>query len=168
MFNHYKDRFYYVALKMTGLEHASEETVQEVFIQIWKQRESLAGVENPDAYFFTILYRQVYQFYKKTALEKKLELAIAEAPISKNFTDETVMAKESERLINEAVSRLPAQQQLVFKLSKQEGLSREEIAAQMNISPNTVRNHLAEAMKSIRIYLSDLALFSGIMMGFLK
>ena len=165
LFDHYRDRFYYVALKMTGLEDIAEETAQEVFIQIWRQRVSLAEVENPDAYFFTVLYRQVYQFYKKTAMEKKLRMAIAEAPYAKNFTDETILAKESERFINEAVSKLPAQQQIVFKLSKQEGLSREQIATQLNISPNTVRNHLAEAMKFIRTYLNDLALFSGIMVS---
>ncbi len=165
LFDHYKDRFYYVALKMTDREDIAEETAQEVFIQIWKQRNSLSDVENPDAYFFTILYRQVYQFYKKTALEKKLKMTIAETPFAKNFTDETILAKESERFINEAVSRLPAQQQLVFKLSKEEGLSREQIATQLNISPNTVRNHLSEAMKSIRAYLSDLALVSGIVIS---
>ena len=168
LFDHYRDRFYYVALKMTGLEDVSEETAQEAFIQIWKQRTSLAEVENPDAYFFTILYRQVYQFYKKRAVEKKLKMAIADSPLSKNYTDEAVLAKESERLINGAVSRLPPQQQTVFKLSKQEGLTREQIAEQMNISPNTVRNHLGEAMKSIRTYLNDLALFSGIVTSFLS
>lgn len=162
LFDHYKDRFYWVALKMTGLEVIAEEMTQEVFIQIWKQKDAVAEIENPDAYFFTVLYRQVYRFYKKTAVEKKMKLAVAEAPFAKNFTDETVLAKESERFIHEAVLRLPSQQQLVFKLSKQEGLSREQIARQLNISPNTVRNHLAEAVKNIRTYLNDLTLFFGI------
>ena len=168
LFDHYKDRFYYVALKMTSLDDIAEEIVQEVFIQLWRQRSSLFSVENPDAYFFTVLYRQVYQYYRKVALDKKVHLALQDSPLAKNTTDETVLARESEQFIREAVSRLPAQQQLVFKLSKEEGLSREEIADKMQISPNTVRNHLAQGMRSVRTYLQDLALISGIISTFLS
>lgn len=168
LFDHYKDRFYYVALKMTSLEDIAEETVQEVFIQLWRQRTSLANVENPDAYFFTVLYRQVYQYYRKMALDKKLHLALQESLLAKNTTDETVLSRESEQFIREAIARLPAQQQEVFKLSKEDGLSREEIAEKMQISPNTVRNHLAQAMRSVRTYLHDLAIISGIISNFLS
>ncbi|MEO6684062.1 MAG: RNA polymerase sigma-70 factor [Ginsengibacter sp.] len=168
LFDYYKDRFYYVALKMTNLEDIAEETVQEVFIQLWRQRSGLAEVENPDAYFFTVLYRQVYQYYRKAALDKKLILALEDSPRAKNSTDEFILAKEKEQFIREAVGRLPAQQLQVFKLSKEEGLSREEIADKMQISPNTVRNHLAQAMRSVRTYLNDLALFAGIAGSFLS
>lgn len=155
LFDHYKDRFYYVVLKMTGLEDIAEETVQEVFINIWRQRESLQEIKDPDAYFFTIVYRQVYRFYKKQALEKKLRQFVSESSESRNFTEENVLAKERERFIHEAVARLPTQQKRVFELSKLEGLSREQIAEQLEISPNTVRNHMAEGMKSVRTYLKN-------------
>jgi RNA polymerase sigma-70 factor (ECF subfamily) len=47
---------------------------------------------------------------------------------------------------------MPPQQRLVYKLAKQEGWSREEIAERLNISPNTVRNHLAAAVEFLRSY----------------
>ncbi len=155
LFDHYRDRFYWVVFKMTGLEDIAEETVQEVFINIWRQRESLAEIKDPDAYFFTIVYRQVYRFYKKQALEIKLRQFVSESPESKNVTEENVLEKERERFIQEAVARLPTQQKRVFELSKLEGLSREQIAEEMEISPNTVRNHMAEGMKSVRAYLKN-------------
>ena len=167
LFDHYKDRFYYVVLKMTGLEDIAEETVQEVFINIWRQRESLSEIKDPDAYFFTIVYRQVYRFYKKQAMEKKLMQFVSESSESKNFTDENVLAKERERFINEAIARLPTQQKIVFELSKLEGLSREQIAEKLEISPNTVRNHMAEGMKSVRAYLKNSLLHSIVLWFFL-
>lgn len=153
LFDAYKARFYAVAFKLTRTNSIAEELVQDVFLRIWLSRAQLPSVENPESYFFTILYRQIFKHFKKLALEQKLLKLIAESPAFQNITDETVLAQESARLINEAVSKLPPQQQLVFKLNKQDGLSRDQIAEMLHLSPNTVRNHLAEAFKFIRAYL---------------
>lgn len=138
---------------MTSSRIVAEEVVQDVFLRIWKSRSQLQAVENIQSYLFTILYREIYKQLKKLALEQKLLKLIAESPVFGNITDERILAQESERLINEAVSKLPPQQQIVFKLNKQDGLNRDQIAERLQISPNTVRNHLAEALKFIRAYL---------------
>jgi len=128
----------------------AQEIVQDIFMKIWQKRSMLPGLVNPESYFFTCLYRRIYRHYKKLALERKLLQVIAESPSFQNITDEVINASESERLIRMAVAKLPPQQQLVFKLSKQEGLSREQIAEKLHISPNTVRNHLAHAIQFIK------------------
>jgi RNA polymerase sigma-70 factor (ECF subfamily) len=158
LFNSYKNRFYAVVLKMTRSDTIAEEMVQEIFLKIWQNRAQLVHIDNPDAYFFTALYRQVFRHYKKLSLERKLLSLIAQSPTFRNITDETVLAHESSRLINEAIAKLPPQQQLVFRLSKVDGLSREQIAEQLHISPNTVKNHLADAIKSIKSHLGNAAL----------
>ena len=162
LFDEYKDRFYSVSLKMTGNSDLAQEMVQDIFVKIWKNRATLPDIQNPDAYLLTALYRQIFKYYKKLALERKLLRVIAESPAFQNITDETVLARESERLINEAISKLPQQRQLVFRLSKQDGLTRDQVAEKLNISPHTVRNHMAEAIKFIRAYLKHAA-FIGMM-----
>lgn len=157
-FDAYKNRFYAVVLKMTGSDATAEELVQEVFLRIWQSRQLLVGVDNTDAYFFTAVYRLVFRHYKKVAQERKLLATLADADESDHNTDESILAAESKRLIDEAVSRLPVQQQKVFKLTRQEGLSREQVAEHLHISPNTVRNHLADATRFIREYLNRAAL----------
>jgi RNA polymerase sigma-70 factor (family 1) len=159
-FDLYKSRFYSVTLKMTRSDSLAQEIVQEIFMKIWQNRSTLPGLVNPDSYFFTCLYRRIYRHYKKLALERKLLQVIAESPTFQNITDETINANESERLIKMALAKLPPQQQLVFKLSKQDGLSREQIAEKLQISPNTVRNHLAHAIQFIK---SDLRTASFIL-----
>ena len=143
---------------MTRSDLVAEEIVQEVFISIWQNRALLTGIDNPGTYFFTAVYRRVYRHFKKLTLDRALMKVIAEADQFKNITDETILGREKERLINEAIAKLPPQMQLVFRLGKQEGLSREQIAEQLKISPNTVRNHMLEAMKAIRSYLDNAAL----------
>ncbi|MBN9383776.1 MAG: sigma-70 family RNA polymerase sigma factor [Chitinophagaceae bacterium] len=157
-FDRYRDRFYAVALKMTRSDDVAQEMVQDIFMKIWQNRAFLDRITKPDTYFFTALYRQIYRHYKKLALERRLLKLIAESPTFRNITDETILAQESERLINEAITRLPKQQQIVFRLSKQDGLSREQIAEKLHISPNTVRNHLSDAIQSIKAYLNHVAL----------
>jgi RNA polymerase sigma-70 factor (ECF subfamily) len=61
-----------------------------------------------------------------------------------------VIASESDRLIMEAIEKLPAQQKQIFAMSRWEGLSREEIPARLQISSNTVKNHLYQAIKFIK------------------
>lgn len=168
LFDLYKERFYAVVLKMTRSDEVAKDIVQEVFTNIWSKRESLVDITNPSSYFFTAVYRRVYHHFRKIALERKLLEAIPAVKESVNTTDEMVLANESSQLISTAISKLPRQQQLVFKLAKQEGLSRADIAQQLQISPNTVKNHLAEALKFIRTFLHNSAFTFLIAFWFFK
>ena len=98
-------------------------------MNIWSKRESLVNVDNPSSYFFTAVYRRVYHHYRKIALEKKLLRVAPPVKESVNTTEEMVIAHESSELISRAIDKLPPQQQLVFKLCKQERKSREDVAA---------------------------------------
>ncbi|MEO6135151.1 MAG: sigma factor, partial [Ginsengibacter sp.] len=62
LFDIYKERFYFVALKMTGSDEIAQDIVQDVFMNIWRKRESLLAIDTPSSYFFTIVYRRVYQY----------------------------------------------------------------------------------------------------------
>jgi RNA polymerase sigma-70 factor (family 1) len=154
-FDLYKERFYAVVLKMTRSDLVAEEIVQEVFLNIWLKREKLVFIENPSSYFFTAVYRRVYSYYRKLAREEKIKGVLSQSKAFENSTEELIFARESQLLISTAIGKLPSQQQVIFKLSKQEGLSREEIAEQLQLSPNTVKNHLSCAVKTIRALLRN-------------
>lgn len=155
LFDAYKDRFYAVALKMTGCETVAQEMVQELFIKIWENRSTLTYINNIEAYLFTALYRKVFRYFKRKSAEYKyLQLLGQSTDVSNNTTD-VLQYKESEQLINEAIAKLPPQQQMVFRMNKQDGLSRQEIAQKLRLSPNTVRNHLTAATQFVRTYLKN-------------
>lgn len=153
LFDTYKERFYAVALKMTRSDETAEDIVQEVFMSIWVNRENLLKVDNPSAYFFTAVYRRIYQYYRRLSYERKFLQSVSAAKESENTTDEMVLANEYKAWISKAITRLPPQQKLVFRLSKEEGMNREDIARQLDISPNTVKNHLTNARKLIQAFL---------------
>ena len=67
------------------------------------------------------------------------------------------------------IDQMPPRQRLIYKLAKQEGWSREEIAKGLNISPNTVRNRLAAAIEFLRNYFrknASIIIWTAIWMSF--
>lgn len=154
IFERYKKRVFAVALKMLKSETEAEEIVQDVFLSIWLSKEKLSNIDDPEAYLFTITYNTIYAYLKKASRNKQLlNSIIGHLTQIQNVTDETIALHETGKLIYEAVQQLPLQQRTVYVLCKQEGLSYDEIAEHMHLSRNTVRNHLAEAMKTIRAFL---------------
>ena len=64
---------------------------------------------------------------------------------------------------DQAVDRLPSQQKKVYHLIKEHGMKREEAAVELNLSPETVKRHLSEAMQFIRVYcLSHLGVYGAL------
>jgi RNA polymerase sigma-70 factor (family 1) len=156
IFNRYKIRLYSVAFKITRSEILAEEVMQEILMTIWLKRSLLPNIQKPSAYLFTMVYNSSYLHFKKRAVEESFKTkAIGRMMESCNETQELLDARESQNIIARAANQLPSQQQLIYNLSKEQGLNRQEIAERLGISPNTVRNHLNEALKSIRIYFQE-------------
>jgi len=91
---------------------------------------------------------------RKLATEAKL-LDQVWLQISKvqNSTEEQLNAKESQELIHQALVQLSPQKQKIFQLSRYEGLNHEQIADHLSLSKSTVKNHIVETLRHIKIYL---------------
>jgi RNA polymerase sigma-70 factor (ECF subfamily) len=131
----------------------AEDVTQEVFLIIWDSRASLKKVANPDGYLFVLTRnRIVAEFRKKVklAMLDDLEQTRKDAGLMPNQLMEN---KETSALIRSALNEMPLQQRKVFELGKLEGLKYEEIARQLNISPNTVKVHMVQALSFIRTFI---------------
>jgi RNA polymerase sigma-70 factor (ECF subfamily) len=131
----------------------AEDVTQEVFLIIWDSRASLKKVANPDGYLFVLTRnRIVAEFRKKVklAMLDDLEQTRIDAGLMPNQLMEN---KETSALIRSALNEMPPQQRKVFELGKLEGLKYEEIARQLNISPNTVKVHMVQALSFIRTFI---------------
>jgi RNA polymerase sigma-70 factor (family 1) len=153
-FDFYKERFYSSALKMTHSCEIAEEIVQEVFVSLWVKRARVAASVNPEAYLFAMLHNAIYSHFRKLALEKAMKNKMKEAYdyIDLNPVEDRLLAKQDMEMFESVISQLPSQQRIIYKLSRQEGLSRQEIASHLHISPHTVKNHLLQAVRFICVY----------------
>jgi len=151
IFYHYTNRIHPFIKKITRSEEVTEEIVQDVFVSLWKSREKLMEIDNYAAYIFTIATNKTFNYLKSKARKEKHLNELTK--VNKNFTNNTQEAielHETRELVGQLVRQLPPQKKLIYQLTREEGLSHDEIAQQLHISKNTVKNHLVETLKFLR------------------
>lgn len=152
IFNSYKKRLSFFVLKITKSETLTEEVVQSTFIKLWTNRSTLDKIDNPKAYIFTIATNAALDHLKKKLHESNMrrEVMRTAQELKHNNIEEMIFLNESQSILVRAIEQLPPQRQLIYNLSRNEGKNYQEIAEQLKISKNTVRNQLVEALRSLR------------------
>lgn len=154
--------YYYALLKpfvwkFSTVEANREEIIQESFFRIWLHREQLPEVENVRAWVFTVAARVSLghirkQFREETKINKLLQQT---GEVSESHTPITSLhLAEINRLIRDAVERLSPQRRAIFRMSREDKLKPSEIADQLGISVQTVRNTLTVVLAQIRTHLA--------------
>jgi RNA polymerase sigma-70 factor (family 1) len=154
LYNQYKNAVYGTALKITKSKTLAEETVQDVFLKIWQNHENLAEITNFENYLFIISRNHIFDMLKKIARDTSLVTDINYKSVSSNDTDTHIKDQQYAVILNEIVEQLPPQQQKVYKMAKWEGLSHQKIGEDLGISTETVKKHMAQALKFVRIKIS--------------
>ena len=154
LYTNYKDRLLFFATKFLKTEDYAEDVLQDVFSNLWVGRQLI----NPDipfgAYLFTIVknrvLNQIRDLEKQQVLrEKMLECAVDYDEV----TLDEVMTDDLRGVIQKAFASMTPRQKEVFRLSREGQLSYKEIAERLDISVNTVHEHVAAALHIIRTYL---------------
>lgn len=135
-------RFAYHYLKS---EHDAEELVQDVFMKLWDKRLLLDGSGNIRSYIFKVAVNSIYDFIRRKNVEQAfLEFASGKDTLTEGTWDEVVY-NDMLAQIHFLMDKMPEQRKRIFKLSREKGLSNEEIAEMLGLSKRTVENQLYRA-----------------------
>jgi len=137
--------------RLTESHFLSQEIVQDVFLKIWQNRETLASVKSFRSYLFIVSKNQALNALKSLVRER-----LKNEKWEKDNLDHFELLDQKQyyySLLDEAIDRLPPQQQRVYLLNKQHKFKYKEIAKMMNISPETVKKHLQQAISSITTFI---------------
>ena len=144
-------RVYQLAFRFLKDASWSEEIVQDVFLKLWLNREGLDDQGNLWLYLYVITKRlclnKLREIRKSPVLFEQLMSGIE---VAGRPPEEQLMAAELEQQALRLIATLPKQQQRIYKLSREEGLSHHEIAEKLGLSPNTVKNHMVQALKTLK------------------
>jgi RNA polymerase sigma-70 factor (ECF subfamily) len=158
LFYAYLDILQTFIMKLTRSATDTEEVVQETFMRLWMGRDKLTEVRSLHAWIYTIAANECYKFLKKRS-SREQGLApidnLGEADRGDDAVVEGLDLKEVHQLVIQAVGRLPAQRRRIYQMSRDEGMKIAEIAEQLGISPNTVKNTLVMSLGFIRKYLAE-------------
>lgn len=151
---HYGKLFHYL-LRVTKSKEMAEEIAIDIFVKLWVGRELIQDIRHLDAFLQKVAHNKALDFFRVAARDARLHKLIRKEMESsrEQEADHKLLDSEYQHLVHKAIDRLTPQRKMVFTLSRIEGLTHDEIAQRLQLSRNTVRNTIAESLKSIRQFL---------------
>jgi RNA polymerase sigma-70 factor, ECF subfamily len=161
VFNAYYQKLVYFAKEFVCDGETARELVQETFVKLWEIHEDIKPDSNPGALLYTILRNKSLNYLKQLSVRRKYEEReqklhdefLFNSSILGNKVFDLVIFNELQEHIENALNTLTPRSREVFELSRDQGLKYREIAEKLEISVNTVENHMVDVLKKLREYL---------------
>lgn len=149
LYERYWKKLYYQAARKTDSLPDAQEIVQNIFTSLWLRRRQLQIESHVSSYLAVAVKYKVFKYlaqkYKREAFHQHSEWIDFD-----NSTEDWLQFEELRVRLDQLVSKLPEKCQLIFKLSREQGLTYKQIADELHISVKTVETQLSRALKKIR------------------
>lgn len=150
----YKNRLIYFAMRFLKSREYAEDVFQDAFTVIWQGRRFINPDTSFSSYLYTIVRNRVLNQLRDLDNQDKLkEQILAQAVDYTEDTKHRIMADDLRHLIACAMQQLTVRQREVFRMSREEQMSHQEIADALGISINTVQEHISTSLRVLRVYL---------------
>jgi RNA polymerase sigma-70 factor (ECF subfamily) len=137
----------------------AEDIVQEVFIKLWDERNKIHIVGSLQSYLYKMSHNlSINKLQHFATAKNKVNRTISEEEWQfikdtyqiDSYVIENIEKEDTDVIIRQVIASLPEKCREVFILSRYENLDNNEIAQRLNISVNTVRSHIYQALEIIR------------------
>lgn len=153
MVQHNWNTIYSHALAYLKSVEKAEETTQDIFMRVWKARENLPGVNSLKDYLFIVARNQIYNEARKKI--GQLYLPLNDQGASHASPVQEAEFKETYQLLLRGIEQLPEQRRKVFKMSRLDGMSNEQIAIALGMHKDTVYQYIVKALSFLKVYLKE-------------
>lgn len=155
LFFSYQPRLVYFLTGLTHDKEVSRDMAQDIFLALWRDREKLKEIKSFSSYLFQMARFTVYDYFDRLSISEKYTHELLKNPVIAESEEERLFVRELQSIINQTVSQMSPQRQRVYRMSREEGLSNEEIAHRLGLNKRTVENHLTASLAILRkvIYL---------------
>ena len=168
LYKKYCKKIYKFGYSILKSREDSENLVQDVFLKLWENRHKVEKNESVRSYLFTITYNSAISIIREKSRESQfLEYLKCIQVITEDPVNVGIEYNELTLKLDEVIKALPQRQKEVYMLHRFNGLKYNEIATRLNISVNTIENHMSLALKTIRSKLSEYSLIFTIYFYFL-
>lgn len=135
----------------------SRDIAQNIFAKIWTMRESMPEIRSFGAFLYRLSRNAAIDYCRR----KHIHISIADNydDLGDTAPDEEFFAREKNIQYLNCLQKMPERRREVFTLSREQGLSNEEISRRLGISRKTVENHINAALRELRKVVSSITVF---------
>lgn len=155
IFNKYWPTVYSAALVIAKSPSLAEDISQEVFTKLWETKEKARDIENVKAFLFIAARNLIINRLSRQKVEDAYRAYQLHHSAEISHGGHDLDYQQLEQRLRSAIRQLPSRQQRAFLLSREQGLTYEQIAEQMQISRDTVKEHIVKALASLRKSLHE-------------
>ncbi|PID92159.1 MAG: RNA polymerase subunit sigma-70 [Bacteroidetes bacterium] len=152
LFYTYREALLRFVVSIVKIESDAEDIVQHVFATLWSKRKSIDSSKRFSSFLFTIAKNSALNALRSAQSNNAFlkEQIWQQIELERCFTDEAIEHDELLHQIQDSLGKLTPQQRKIFQLSREKGLSHDEIAKKLGLSKNTVKNHISQAILLIK------------------
>ncbi|MBL7737502.1 MAG: RNA polymerase sigma-70 factor [Chitinophagaceae bacterium] len=151
LYNHYCAGVHAFALQWVHSAVIAEDITQDIFLKIWESRERMPEIRSFKNYLFIVTRNHVLNTLKKASSSKAVFSEIFHHyRQAQNITEESLQSKEYLHFIRSRLEALPSRSREVFQLCRENTRSYEEVARELGISRNAVKNRMVYTMKILK------------------
>jgi RNA polymerase sigma-70 factor (family 1) len=154
LFRRYFNKLYQFSLKLIKDEAVVESLVLDLMLQLWQKSDQLDQSLNIAPYLFTAMKNKVFNHTRKKYLQTvPLEELTNQYPTVS--ADGELEARELAAVYQSMVAQLSPQRKKVFQMSREQEMTHKEIATELQLSLNTVENHISASIRFLRQNLKN-------------
>ncbi len=155
LFNKYYPFVFQYLLKIVKSKEIAEEMASDIFMKLWLGKEMIVEIQTMPAFLRKVCTNKAIDFFRYSSRRQQIQ-QLVQRELNKQVSqpsDYQLLDHEYQTLLSQAINQLSPQRKLVFSLSREEGLTHEQIAEKLQLSRNTVRNTVVESLKLVRDFL---------------
>ena len=117
----------------------AEDLAHDIFLKLWETRESIGHIKSFRSYLFRMTKNAVFDIFEHKNVQTRYEQRLLH--VEDLLTDDIsakVATEDLLMIIDMAVEQMPEQRQRVFRLSRYEGLSHQQIAQKLGVKPSNI------------------------------
>lgn len=151
IYDKYWELLFNMAVKRLQDTAEAQDIVQEVFMTLWKQLPVLEPRDSLLPYLQVLLKNRILNIYARNEVKLKYIFQLqGNMALAHENTSPQLALKEVEALIEKAIQQLPHKMQRIFRMSREEQMTPAQIAGQLSLSVQTVKNQLSRATEKVR------------------
>jgi len=154
IYRRYAAHMFITAFNILRRRAGAEDAVQEIFINLWKRRGELQ-IDSLKAYLHQSARYRALRMYKDERKADSFYERLTQAT-SDILQDDPVVFRDIQQILQKIILTLPGDQQVIYRLHREQRLTYSEIAKNLDISVKTVEKKMSKSLKSIRPQLDKL------------